>query len=157
MNELYVVAKIFDQQGCLAYKCKNSNEAKSLPGTLEALRADGVQIVLLDSPDLYAEYAPYTYESNLKEFIDKVYELNRENGQVASKCFFCKGNMAEQHAAYMAELGNSIVIVKHTPTLVCPKCGAKAYSDEVAESLEGIVAKAKEMDTEITVLNFPEL
>ena len=40
-KKIYIVAKIFDQQGCLAYCCKTPNEARCLPGTLEALRADG--------------------------------------------------------------------------------------------------------------------
>ena len=40
-KKIYIVAKIFDQQGCLAYLCKTPNEARCLPGTLEALRADG--------------------------------------------------------------------------------------------------------------------
>lgn len=48
-----------------------------MPGTLEALRADGGQIVILDSPEIYSEYAPYTYIEDLKEFIDKVTLLNR--------------------------------------------------------------------------------
>ena len=46
-----------------AYLCKTPNEARCLPGTLEALRAEGVQIVILDSPEIYSEYAPYTYLS----------------------------------------------------------------------------------------------
>ena len=60
-KKIYIVAKIFDQQGCIAYRCKTLNEARCVPGTLEALRADGVQIVILDSPEIYSEYAPYTY------------------------------------------------------------------------------------------------
>lgn len=48
-KKIYIVAKIFDQQGCIAYRCKTLNEARCVPGTLEALRADGVQIVILDS------------------------------------------------------------------------------------------------------------
>ena len=43
----------------------------------QALRADGVQIVILDSPEIYSEYAPYTYIEDLKEFIDKVAQMNR--------------------------------------------------------------------------------
>ena len=69
-NKIYIVAKIFDQQGSIAYLCKTLNEARCLPGTLEALRAEGVQIVVLDSPDIYSEYAPYTYIEDLKDFID---------------------------------------------------------------------------------------
>lgn len=40
-RKIYVVAKVFDQQGCIAYLCKTPNEARCLPGTLEALRAEG--------------------------------------------------------------------------------------------------------------------
>lgn len=76
-NKIYIVAKIFDQQGSIAYLCKTLNEARCLPGTLEALRAEGVQIVVLDSPGIYSEYAPYTYIEDLKDFIDQVSKLNR--------------------------------------------------------------------------------
>ena len=33
------LAKIFDQQGCIAYRCKTLNEARCLPGTLQAASA----------------------------------------------------------------------------------------------------------------------
>ena len=54
-----------------------SNEARCLSGTRETPRVDGVQIVILDSPEIYSEYAPYTYIEDMKEFIDKVAQLNR--------------------------------------------------------------------------------
>ena len=76
-KKIYIVAKIFDKQGCLAYQCKTVNEARCLPGTLEALRADGVQIVILDSPEIYSEYAPYSYVEDMKQFIDIVSQMNR--------------------------------------------------------------------------------
>lgn len=76
-KKIYVVAKIFDRPGSLAYPCKTPNEARCLPGTLEALRADGVQIVILDSPEIYSEYAPYSYIENMKTFIDKVSQMNQ--------------------------------------------------------------------------------
>lgn len=72
-----VLAKVFDQQGCKAYICKTINEARCLPGTLEALRAQGVQIVVLDNPDIYPEYAPYEYVEDMKTFIDYVSDLNK--------------------------------------------------------------------------------
>ena len=74
---IYVIAKIFDQQGCIAYRCKTINEARCLPGTLQALCEEGVQIVILDEPEIYSEHAPYQYIANMKEFIDRVYMLNR--------------------------------------------------------------------------------
>ena len=47
-----------------------------LPGTLEALRKEGVQIVVLDSPEMYPEYAPYVFIGDMKGFIDQVVTLN---------------------------------------------------------------------------------
>lgn len=76
-KDIFVIAKIFDKHGCIAYRCKSINEARCLPGTLEALRADGVQIVILDNPEIYSEYAPYSYIEDMKDFIDKVNQLNR--------------------------------------------------------------------------------
>ena len=70
-RKIYIVAKIFNQKGCIAYLCKTLNEARCLPGTLEALRAEGIQIVILDSPEIHSEYAPYTCIKNQKEFVEK--------------------------------------------------------------------------------------
>lgn len=42
-----------------------------------SIRAEGVQIVILDDPDIYSEYAPYEYIEDMKEFIDKVNMLNK--------------------------------------------------------------------------------
>lgn len=77
MNDftIIVIAKVFDKQGCIAYRTKSINEARNLPGTLEAIRADGVQIVVLGNPDTYPEYAPYTYIDNMKDFIDSVEKM----------------------------------------------------------------------------------
>ena len=76
-KNIYVIAKIFEQQGCIAYRCKTINEARCLPGTLEALRSEGVQIVILDTPNMYAEYEPYNYIDDMKDFIDQVSILNK--------------------------------------------------------------------------------
>ena len=74
-TNIYVIAKVFDQHGCIAYNCKTPNEARCLPGTLEAIRNEGVQIVVLDSPEIYPEYAPYHYIDNIREFIDAAGKL----------------------------------------------------------------------------------
>ena len=76
-KKIYIVAKIFDKPGSLAYLCKTPNEARCLPGTLEALRANGVQIVILDSPEIYSEYAPYSYVEDIKVFTDWICQMNR--------------------------------------------------------------------------------
>ena len=75
-SRFIIVAKKFDSIGCIAYRCKNMNEARSVPNTLEAIRAEGVQIVILDDPEIYSEYAPYEYIDDLREFMNKAGNLN---------------------------------------------------------------------------------
>ena len=76
-KNVYIIAKVFDRQGCIAYKCKEPQEVRCVPGTLERIRNKGVQIVLLDDPEIYAEYAPYRYIDSLKDFVLKVVDLNK--------------------------------------------------------------------------------
>lgn len=45
--------------------------------TLAALRTEGIQIIILDSQEIYSEYAPYSYVEDMKVFIDKVSQLSR--------------------------------------------------------------------------------
>ena len=75
-RKVIIVAKIFNQQSCLAYCCKNLTEANYVPNTLECIRHKGVQIVVLDDPAIYSEYAPYNYIEDLLDFINKVAKLN---------------------------------------------------------------------------------
>lgn len=76
-KKIYIIAKVFDKQGCYAYQCKSPKELAYVPGTLELIRNDGVQIVILDNPEIYSEYAPYNYVSKLKDFVEKVISLNK--------------------------------------------------------------------------------
>lgn len=76
-KKIFIIAKAFDAIGCIAYQCKSINEARCLPGTLEAISESGVQIVILNDPEIYAEYAPYEYILELTEFIDCVKKINK--------------------------------------------------------------------------------
>ena len=75
-KKIFIIVKAFNEKGCLAYRCKSIKEAKYIPGSLDLLRQKGVQIVLLDNPDIYSEYAPYTYIDNLREFLNQAGNLN---------------------------------------------------------------------------------
>lgn len=76
-KKIFIIAKVYDKKGCLAYQCKSVKEAKYIPGSLDLIRQKDVQIVLLDNPDIYSEYAPYNYIENLTEFVEKVISLNK--------------------------------------------------------------------------------
>ena len=132
-RKIYVGAKIFDQQGCIAYLCKTPNEARCLPGTLEALRADGVQIVILDSPEIYSEYAPYTYMEDMKEFIDKVTLLNHASWPLICSDYYLTTilSVTEKTAMnYCAATVHSCFTYRHILCVIhenLPKCTRFVY------------------------------
>lgn len=70
--ELYIVAKGFNEKGSIYYRLKNRLEIRSVPDVLELLRAEDMQIVLLDNKEVYGEYAPYKEIKELREFINLV-------------------------------------------------------------------------------------
>lgn len=72
------------------------------------------------------------------------------------KCFMCKGNLVKKTTNFIADMGNCIIIVKGVPSQVCEQCGEVSYSDEVAEHLEKIVSKMKDVMTEIAVVHYSD-
>lgn len=76
-NNIYIIAKKFYGRGSLAYRCKTAGEARQLSERLAEMQADGLQIVVLNSPAIYSEYAPYTYKEELEEFIAGVSQMGR--------------------------------------------------------------------------------
>lgn len=72
------------------------------------------------------------------------------------KCFMCKGTLENKLTNFIADMGNSIIIVKDVPSQVCTQCGEVSYSNEVAEQLEKIVDKMKNAMTEIAVVHYSD-
>lgn len=73
-----------------------------------------------------------------------------------NNCFMCKGTLEEKKTTFMVELDNCIIIVKNVPSLVCTQCGEVSYRNEVAKQLEKLINSAKNIITEITVINYTE-
>ena len=69
-------------------------------------------------------------------------------------CFMCKGKLENKLTNYIADLGDTIIIVKDVPSQVCQQCGEVSYSDEVARQLEQIVRTLKSQSMEIVVTHY---
>ncbi|MBR1476556.1 MAG: type II toxin-antitoxin system MqsA family antitoxin [Lachnospiraceae bacterium] len=72
------------------------------------------------------------------------------------ECFYCKGKLEDKLTNFTVDLGTSVIIVKGVPSQVCMQCGEVSYSDEVAQKLEKIVEKMKEVMTEIAVVQYED-
>ena len=71
-------------------------------------------------------------------------------------CFVCKGSLENKLTNFIADLGDSIIIVKDVPSQVCTQCGEVSYSDVVARRLEQIVSEMRRQPMEIAVTHYME-
>jgi len=72
----YLIAKKFDQHGCIAIQTERGKALASLVDYLgRRTYKQGVQIVTLSSKEAYGEYAPYHELSSEQEFINEVFAM----------------------------------------------------------------------------------
>lgn len=71
-------------------------------------------------------------------------------------CVMCKGSLEDRITNFIADFGDSIVIVKGVPSQVCMQCGEVSYTDEVARQLERIVSRVRDSLTEIAVVYYKD-
>ncbi|HBF6354747.1 TPA: hypothetical protein KOS96_003936, partial [Clostridioides difficile] len=59
---MYIVAKKFGEVGCIASKVERGERVGALIEYLSLTMLDkGIEIVVLDKPNMYGEYAPYEF------------------------------------------------------------------------------------------------
>lgn len=58
---------------------------------------------------------------------------------------------------HVVNYNGSIIVIKNVPCEECDQCGEIFYTDEVAERLEKIVDKAKQMLQEVTIIDYSKL
>ena len=83
-----------------------------------------------------------------------IVSLEPERNDKMRKCFYCKGNMADDRSNYMVDLDGHFIIIKNVPCHKCSQCGEVSYSGEVVARLEEIVAKLQETLTEVAIVEY---
>ena len=69
---LYVIAKKFDEVGCICYRFKSDIEVRNSVVFIELISPEDTQIVVLSGREVYGEYAPYRDIETLSEFTNLV-------------------------------------------------------------------------------------
>ncbi len=70
-------------------------------------------------------------------------------------CMYCKnGEYRGSTTTHVVNYKNCIIVINNVPCLECDQCGAKYYSDDVAEKLERIVESVKKLMQEIAVVDY---
>ncbi|HBG5346766.1 TPA: hypothetical protein KQG29_004230 [Clostridioides difficile] len=73
---MYIVAKKFGKLGCIASKVESGERIGALIEYLSLTMLDkGIEIIVLDKPNMYEEYAPYEVLNEV-EFVCSVLSMN---------------------------------------------------------------------------------
>lgn len=71
------------------------------------------------------------------------------------KCVSCgEENMKADTGAYFADLGNCYVIIENVPCYKCEKCGEVFYTASVAEKIEDILERVKQVASKIFICDY---
>ncbi|GLC81219.1 DUF6718 family protein [Lacrimispora brassicae] len=72
----YLVAKKFDEKGCIAVKTRHGKALADYAENLQQLIGhNGVQLVTISRPSAYGEYEPYEIIGSKEEFQERVLEM----------------------------------------------------------------------------------
>lgn len=70
-------------------------------------------------------------------------------------CLYCKNEeFRDGTRTHTVTLENCVIVILNVPCKICTNCEESFYVDEVAEKLERIVKKAKEMLSFVNVLDY---
>lgn len=69
VNMCYLIAKKFDNVGCIALKTKHGKHLAELKSNLIAeIGTDSIQLVTISRPSAFGEYEPYRFVQTEQEF-----------------------------------------------------------------------------------------
>ncbi|MBT9776187.1 YgiT-type zinc finger protein [Clostridium sp. MCC353] len=73
-------------------------------------------------------------------------------------CMFCKcDTLKPSFTTHVVNYQNCIIVIKNVPCEECEQCGAKYYTDEVAQQLETMVNTAKKLMQEVAVIDYSKV
>jgi len=72
----YLVAKKFDEKGCIAVKTRHGKTLSEFTRSLQQqIGYNGVQLITISRPSAYGEYEPYEIIETKEEFQERVLEM----------------------------------------------------------------------------------
>ena len=72
----YLIAKRFDDKGCIAVQAEHGKKLSSFTREIQQkIGLNGVQLVTISRPSAYGEYEPYHIVKSMDEFRERVLSM----------------------------------------------------------------------------------
>ncbi|RRD93530.1 type II toxin-antitoxin system MqsA family antitoxin [Clostridiales bacterium COT073_COT-073] len=73
-------------------------------------------------------------------------------------CVYCKNKEYQSSTrTHTVTINSNVIVVLNVPCMMCSCCGESFYTDEVAEKLDGIIQKAKEMLSSVNIIDYKNI
>ena len=72
-------------------------------------------------------------------------------------CIECGATVKEGYTTDVTDLGNCIIIIRNVPCYKCQECNEIIYTADVVQKLEKIVATAKKLMQEISIIDYSKV
>ena len=72
-------------------------------------------------------------------------------------CINCGANAEKGFTTSVTDLGGCLVIVRNVPCYKCTECSEITYTGDVLKKLEDIIAHAKNLMQEISVIDYAKV
>jgi len=70
-------------------------------------------------------------------------------------CMFCKGDQTiNTTTSHVVTYKDCVIVIRNVPCEECTQCGEKFYSNDVALRLDDIVAQARQLMQEVSVMDY---
>lgn len=67
------------------------------------------------------------------------------------KCYFCRGQVVQQHTTIDYRWGDDLMVIKDVPAAVCQQCGEKYLTSDVYKELERLAKSKNHLKGKMTV------
>ena len=72
-------------------------------------------------------------------------------------CIACGASVKKGYTTDVTDLGNCIVIIRNVPCYKCQECNEIIYTADVVQKLEKIVAAAKKLMQEVSIIDYSKV
>ena len=73
------------------------------------------------------------------------------------RCMHCGAQADRSHTTSVTDLGQCLIIVRNVPCYKCRECSEVIYTADVIQRLEGIIAAAKALMQEISIIDYTKV
>jgi YgiT-type zinc finger domain-containing protein len=76
--------------------------------------------------------------------------------RASDRCYFCGGKLEKKQTTIPFVMGDTVVVIRNVPALVCTQCGEAIMDGPIARRVDALLKQVYHLHSEVSVINFSE-